>query len=229
MDEHTAETNAPTAREVLLAQVMADLAAGDGAALFTLREVFRPELTRAVRSVASTRGARLSADDVDELITEVALVLATLAGSWNPEFRVPPWVWARHRVMGVVDNHVGQWTRPLELVDQGVLEQADPAASSSEEPWVVEVVEQVAAEHPGVALLWDAVQRVASERDRMVFFEVLVQHSLGDRSAAVTVGAMVGLSPEAVRQQVGRIRRRIRELAANEPRFAELADLAIVA
>ena len=227
MDDDTAGTGAPTARE--LAATMAALAAGDGAALFTLCDRFGPDLARSVRSVASRRGARLTADDVDELVVEVALALAALAGSWDPTFGVPPWVWARHRVAAVVDGHLGQWTRPLELVDQAQVDRPAPAAASGHEPSLVEVIEQLATEDESVALVWEALVTVASVRDRAVFLEVLVQNSMGDRAAAATVGRLLDMRPDAVRQQVMRIRRRLRDLAAADPHFAGLVDLAIVA
>jgi hypothetical protein len=80
-----------------------------------------------------------------------------------------------------------------------------------------------------VALVWEALLTVASARDRALFLEVLVQTSLGDRAAAATVADLVGMKPDAVRQQSSRIRRRLRDLAAANPRYADLADLAIVA
>ena len=63
----------------------------------------------------------------------------------------------------------------------------------------------------------------------VLFLETEVQASLGDRSPAVTVGQMLQLRPEAVRQQHGRVRKRLQALAASDPYFADLADLAIVA
>lgn len=212
-----------------LVAVMAALAAGDTAAIFTLRERFRPELARAVRSVAAHRKARLSADEVDELVTEVALVLTQLAAAWDPARGAPPWVWAHHRVAEVVDRHIGQWTRSLDAMEVEVEPAVAPPASPGSEPRPVVLAEQLATTHDGMALVWEALQRVASARDRELFLEVLVQASLGDRSAAATVAPLVGVSPEVVRQQMGRIRRRIRELAASDPYFADLAELAVVA
>lgn len=232
MDEDTADRpdrSEPTAREARLAALMAMAAERDPAAVFALRETFALELERSVRGVASSRGVRLSADDVDQLAIDVAMELYALAPAWNPDFGVPPWVWARHRVAAVVDGHVGQHARPLELVDRGELDRPAPPATSASEPSVVDVIEQLAAEDASVALVWDALVAVASERDRALFLEVLVQTSLGDRAAAATVGGLLGMKPEAVRQQVSRIRARLRGLAATDPRYADLADLAIVA
>ncbi len=229
MDDDTAGTDAPTAREVLLNEVMAAAAAGDGAAVFTLRTSFGPEIERVVRGVASSRGARLSADDVDQLATDVSMELFRLAKGWNPDFGVPPWVWARHRVAAVVDGYVGQHTRSLEVVEQAQAERADGPASPGHEPPTLEVVARLAEQDPVVALLWDAVSQVATPRDQFLFFETELQSSLGDRSPAATVGALIGLRPEAVRQQTRRVRVRLLELAAADPRYAGLADLAIVA
>jgi len=39
----------------------------------------------------------------------------------------------------------------------------------------------------------------------------------------------MGIRPEAVRQQARRVRLRVQRLAADEPRFAVLADLSVVA
>ncbi len=219
---------APTGREAALATVMARLAEGDRAAVLTLRERFRPELARAVRAVARQRHARLDADEVDELVTDLALELGTLAGAWDPA-GAPPWVWARHRVAQVVDRHLGQWSRPLEHAEGGAADRPVPVPASGAEPPVLEVLGSLARRDPGVALLREAVCRVASERDQAIFFETAVQAALGDRSPAATVAGLLGLRPEAVRQQTRRVRQRVRRLAADDPRFAALAELAVVA
>ncbi len=229
MDDDTAGTHAPTARESLLIEVMAAAAAGDSSSVFALRDAFGPEIERAVRGIASSRGVRLAADEVDQLAIDTALELFGLAKAWDPTFGVPPWVWARHRVAGLVDAHIGQHTRPLELVEAVLAEAPAPPPARDWEPSVVDVIEQLAVEDPSVALVWEALLAVASARDRAVFLEVLVQTSLGDRAAAATVGGLLGMKPEAVRQQVSRIRRRLRDLAAVDPRFSDLAHLAIVA
>lgn len=216
-------------RDGELAAVMAALAAGDQAAVITLAVRFEPELARAVRTVAANRGARLSADDVGELVLDAAIVLADLAGSWDAEKGAPPWVWARHRVAAVVDAHVGQHTRSLDLIERSDLDEAAPLPSAGDEPPVTEVLGRLAQADPRIGLLREAVERVASPRDVVLFLETEVQASLGDRSPAVTVGQMLRLRPEAVRQQHGRVRKRLQALAASDPYFADLADLAIVA
>lgn len=215
-----------------VAAVMARLAEGDGAAIITLRERFGPELARAIRGAARHRGARLGADEVDELVTDVAVELAGLAGAWRPG-GAPPWVWARGRVGEVVDRHVGQWADPLDGPVAGPRAEAAarsvPPPGAGSEPPVLDVVAALAGRHATVALLHEAVARVASPRDQVIFFEAAVQTSLGDRSPAVTVGDLFGLAPATVRQQQLRVKRRLRALAASDPRFAGLADLPVVA
>ena len=219
--------SAPNDRELALVQIMARLAAADGAAVYSLRERFRPELVRAVRAVARTRGARLSADDLEDLITDVAVELARLAPSWDP-LGAPPWVWARHRVASLVDRHVGQWTRPLDEEEHAAAAVEGVPTASAEAP-LLEILAGLAHWHPEVALLREAVARVATDRDQVIFFETAVQVSLGDRSPAVTVAGLLGIRPEAVRQQHRRVRLRVQRLAAEEPRFATLAALPVVA
>lgn len=210
-----------------LAEIMGRIVGGDRAAVFTLAARFEVELARTVRRIAASRGARLGAEEVGELVVEVAIELARLAPAWSPE-GAPPWVWARHRVANIVDRHVGQWATPI---DQPGIEHevVDPPAAPGDEPPVLDVVAGLAGSHPLVALLHEAVGQVASPRDQVLFYETAVQVSLGDRSPAVTVGDLYGMRPEAVRQQTRRVRTRVRQLASDDPRFAALADLHLVA
>lgn len=210
-----------------LAQVMARLAEGDGAAIFTFRTRYEAELARLVRGIAASRGARLRAPEVEELVTEATLAIAHVAPAWRPG-GAPPWVWARHRVAAAVDGYVGQWTDQLDDAAGGP-EPVAPAASPGTEPPVVHVVAGLAETNALVALLHEAVTQVASPRDQVIFYEHGLQVSLGDRSPAATVAGLLGLRPEAVRQQQRRVRLRIQRLAEQEPRFAPLAVLPLVA
>ncbi len=209
-----------------LVAVMERIAAGDGAAVFELVEVWRGDLARTVRSIAGLRRARLGPADVDELVVDAALAIADVAGSWAPG-GAPPWVYARGRIAAVVDRHIGQWCDLLD--DESCTQREQPAHAPSIEASTAEVFSRLANEHRIVALLRDGLGRVASERDLVVFIELGVQVALGDPSPAVTVARMYGMQPAAVRQQNRRMRVRLRQLADREPRFAPLADLAMVA
>jgi len=212
----------------VLAEVMARLAEGDGAAILTLRERFRAPLVRAVRGQARRRGARLAADDLEEVLTDVVVELARVAPGWDPAGGAPPWVWAHHQVGAVVDRHLGQWADVLDP-DAEVRQQAGPPAAAGQEAAVLDVLAGLAQRQPVLALLQEAVALVASDRDQALFFEVAIQEASGDRSHAASVAQLYGLRPEAVRQQTRRVRQRLRRLAQDEPRFAELATLAVVA
>lgn len=214
-------TNGPA-----LTQVMAALAAGDGAALFGLIDAHRDELARAVRVIAAKRRARLSADDVDELVVEAALAIQAVAGAWRAD-GAPPWVWAQGRIRAAVDRHLGLWADELDHEHHAGRE-APPAPPGVEEPIGV-CFARLAASDQRVALLGEALELVASRRDRLVFVELGIQVAMGDPSPAVTVGALYGMKPASVRQQSRRTKLRLRALADAEPRFGPLAELAVVA
>lgn len=209
-----------------LARIMVALAAGDGAALFGLIDAYGDELARTVRVIAAKRRARLTADDVDELVVEAALAVQAVAGAWRAD-GAPPWVWANGRIRAAVDRHLGQWADELDH-ERHAGQEAAPAPSGSEDP-VEACLARLAAGDRRVALLDEALELVASRRDRLVFVELGIQVALGDPSPAVTVGALYGMKPASVRQQSRRTKLRLRALAETEPRFGPLADLALVA
>ena len=133
---------------------------------------------------------------------------------------------AAHRQL--VDRTLGQHADPLDVDRLDEVLPPLPTGPSGAEPEVLDLLRTVAGWRAECALLADALGSVATERDRRVFLEVGLQASLGDRSPAVTVGALLGMQPDAVRQQHRRVRQRLQRLAASEARFAPLADLALV-
>ncbi|NLD77205.1 MAG: sigma-70 family RNA polymerase sigma factor [Acidimicrobiales bacterium] len=204
---------------------MERLAAGDGAAIQGLIDAHRTDLVRSVRAVAGKRGARLSPEQIEELVVDVALAIFDVAGSWKPG-GAPPWIYARGRIANAVDRMIGQWADELEPERDEKPE--EPAAGGSE-PDPFELIEVLAARDQTVALLLAGLGQVASTRDQMVFVEHGLQVSMGDPSPAVTVGQQYGMKPATVRQQTRRIRLRLRGLAETDPRFVELASLPLVA
>lgn len=217
-------------REARLVAIMGEMAGGDAAAVFALREEFRSELVGALRRVGRARHAAFTADELEDLLTDACMELFAVAGAWDPAGGAKPWNWAHHRLANLVDGHLGQWTRPLDpALEQGLAEQAGEPAGPSHEPEVLAVFEDLAGREPRVALLRDAMGRIASPIDAEIFLEIAVQSSLGDRSPAVTVARARGIRPDAVRQKTHRVRVRLRALAESDPHFADLADLALVA
>lgn len=208
-----------------LEAIMERLAARDGAALHSLIEAHRADLLRSVRAVAGQRGARLTAEQVDELVVDAALAISDIARAWRPG-GAPPWIYARGRIANAVDRVIGQWADELEPERYDV---EALAPSHGSEPDTLALLESLAARQSTAALLHDGLARVASPRDRMVFVEHGVQVSMGDPSPAVTVGQQFGLKPATVRQQTRRIRLRLQGLAESDPRYGELAMLPMVA
>jgi hypothetical protein len=94
---------------------------------------------------------------------------------------------------------------------------------------MLEVLASVAGEVPLAALLLEAFGKVGSSRDCELLLAYTAQQQAGDPSPAITLGSMHGRSPEAVRQAVSRTRRGLSCLVANDPRYAPLADILLVA
>ncbi|MEO6988148.1 MAG: hypothetical protein ABI239_05805 [Aquihabitans sp.] len=210
-----------------LVAIMGRLAAGDGAAVRDLVERFGSALQGTVRSLAAHRGARLRAEEVDEVVLDVAIVLAHGAPSWRADGGAPPWVWARHRIANVVDGYIGQWAVPLDETHQESYV-APPVATVREES-VLAVLASIGQRSPVAALLGEAIGRVATLRDQEIYLEVLVEMGDGNRAPADAVARLHGLTSAAVRQQCRRVRLRLQRLAATEERFASLAGIPAVA
>lgn len=215
-------------RNQRLRVVMAAMAAGDRSATFDLYAEFGGPIKATVRRLLRRVGVdSVPAEELDGLVIDACLELQGCAEAWDPEGGATPWVWAERRLFGVVSRWVGQHADTLE--DRGeVLERMTVgAAGPGDEPDPVVLLESL--DHPTCRLLREALEAVASVRDRTIILEVGLQRSLGDASPAVTVGPQVGLRPDAVRQVLRRVRRRLHELAEVEPRYAPLADLALLA
>lgn len=214
-----------------LATLMAAMADGDAAALFRMRCEFGGAITAVVRRMLRLRGVSCAAEEIDGLVIDVCLMLFDVACGWSPDGGAVPWVWAERRVFNLIDSYLGQFSDPLD--DGSVASDAGgPArvgATSALEPPVLELLDQLGQADPAVGLLHEALAAVASPRDGELFLELSVQQVMGDRSPAVTVGTLLGLRSDAVRQQHHRVRLRLRRLATSDVRFAPLADLALVA
>ncbi len=215
------------ARRARLGELMERLAAGDGTAACTMALEFSGSIGAAVRAHLADLGVHdADREDVDDLVLDVCLMLGDVAGGWRADGGASPWQWAWHRVRQVVSGWVGQHADPL---DDALLEVEAPSDAPGAEPDIEAVFAHVARILPAVALVREGLAAVASDRDGVLLLEVRLQAELGDLSPAVTVAAERGMTPEAVRQAVSRTRRRLRTLAAQDERYAELADLALAA
>jgi hypothetical protein len=214
-----------------LVTVMSRLAAGDRAAIFTLYAQFGGLIAGVLRRELSRLGRyRVPADDLDGLVIDACLEVASLARSWDPARGAAPWTWAQRRLTRLASGYVGIHADPLpEGISTWLDGGAGAAGSSRPDPEPVGMLERLAARHPQCRLLLDALDRVSTPRNREILLEVRLQASLGDPAPAVTVGRCFGLRPDAVRQVVKRTRDAIGRLAAEEPRFAALAAIPLVA
>lgn len=207
---------------------MAAMAAGDRGATFDLYAEFGGPIRATVRRLLRRLGVdAVSPEDLDGLVIDACLELQGCADAWDPEGGALPWVWAERRLLAVVSRWVGQHADVLEDRGEVVERMVASGPGASSEPTAVEVLEQL--DHPTCVLLREALEVVATARDRVILLEVGLQRSLGDASPAVTIGPHVGLRPDAVRQVLRRVRRRLSALAASEPRFAPIIDLELLA
>lgn len=221
-------------RNERLREVMAALAAGDRAATFDLYAEFGGPIRSWVRRSLRRLGVDvIGAEELDGLVIDACLELQGCAGSWDPEGGALPWVWAEKRLLGVASRWVGQHADCIDDREDVVGRMVSSSVGGgggggrSTEPGVIDLLERL--DDPTCVLLREALEAVASVRDREIVLEVGLQRSLGDGSPAVTIGPAVGLRPDAVRQVLRRVRRRLHELAEAEPRFAGLTDLALLA
>lgn len=212
-----------------LADVMGRMAAGDTEAVFELYRDFGGRIAGLLRRQLRRLGVYdIDPYELDGLVIDTCLMLCKVSGAWDPSGGALPWNWAGRRVVQIVSGWVGQHAVPFDAGrhEAVVIEELRYAESDLEE---IEVLRVLKDSHPGCALLFEALERVASERDRGLLLEMRSQEAAGDPSPAVTVGRRHGMKPDAVRQAACRVRRRLRILAATEGRFAPLEDMAILA
>lgn len=200
---------------------MRQLAEGDRAAVVALYLEFGGELAAAVRREATSFGVTLDADALDGLTMDAAFEIEGCAAGWEPNGRALPWTWAKLRLRSMVSRHVGQHADELDAERH---QQAGTPATASRELTELEVLVALAGLRPDCALLLDALQAAASERNQALFLAYRVQRSLGDPSPAATVGSLFNMRPDAVRQAVHRTTARLRELATSDHRFRDLPD-----
>ncbi len=214
-----------------LEDLMRDMGQGDGAAVFALYEEFGGRIAGAVRAMLRRRGVRsVSADDLDGLVVDACLALQDVAAAWRPDGGALPWRWAHQRIEAVVGSFVGQHADEVDDAVMARLARLGAVVPGPvEEPDLLALLSRLVPAGAMAVLVREALHRSGSERDQRLLLEVKVQEALGDRSPANSVAPLFGMRPAAVRQQVHRVKQRMRDLAAADPRFAPLAALPLVA
>jgi hypothetical protein len=213
-----------------VAEVMAEVAAGESAAIFELHAEFAPSIEAAVRRALRDFGVdHPEPDEVAGLVVEATLALGDSAGAWRPDGALP-WWWAFKRIQQVVNRSLGQFAVSYDTDLHSHLTEASPPAWTGEEPSMLALVEDLAEVHEEVALLREAFAAMpGSERDRELLLVYTSQQMSGDQSPAETVAPMFAMTPAAVRQAVKRARDRLRVMAETDPRFSGMLEFALVA
>lgn len=223
-----------------VAGLMARIAAGDGPAVWDLRETADVPVRSRVRAELRRLGVRYEAEDLDAMVVDAVLAIADVAGAWRPG-GAPPWTWAHHRVVRAVHDFVGTFADSLDELGDGdaaealgwlqahAITSAAPAADAVTDPGAaiaatLAVLGRLAEEHDWAADLDAALAAVASPRDAAVWLAVLDERAAGNHRPAVTVGARFGMRPDAVRQASHRVWRRL-DGAMADGRFAALGSL----
>lgn len=214
---------------------MAGVAGRDQAAAFWLYLEFGDHIAAALRRHLRALGAdAVPAGDFDGLVLDACLVLYDCGAAWSADGGALPWHWAARRLRTVASTWVGQHASELDAerldADRRPGPEGYAGAGPSEDEAELDVLARLAGAGDGrCALLLEALERVASERDRAIVVEVRAQAAAGDPSPATTVARHHGVTPEVVRQVVCRVRARLASLVAAEARFAPLAGLPLVA
>ena len=220
-----------TERFERLVVVMAAMAAGDKAAVFSLYQEFSGQLAAFMGRELRRLGVNhAGAEDLDGMVIDACFVLFDCGAAWKPSGGALPWTWAARRLAAVASDWVGQFADELDATRTGT-EGGDavPAPVSVGDEPELDVLLRMADDHVGCALVLEALERVASRRDQAILLELATQGLAGDPSPARTVAARHDVSPDVVRQAACRVRNRLSRLAADDRRFAGLADLPIVA
>jgi len=212
-----------------LAELMARLGAGDTSAMWDLHAEFGPRLAAQMRQHVRAVNARPpSEDELEGMVLDGWFALRECAASWDPEGGALPWNWARQRLRKVATDWVGQFADELDETFT-IPSSSHVVDVGDDDRGVLLVLDDLAERDEIVALFRDALELVASERDRVVLLEVGVQQVLGDPSPSHTVGALLDLSAPAVRKAKSRTLSRVRTLAETDERFARLLDLGLAA
>lgn len=219
-------TGAGPAVEVLMAR----MAQGDSAAVFTLAEWHGNRIAGVVRRHLRTCGVdRIAPDDLRGLVLDACMALYEVAHAWRPGGALP-WWWAQGRIFEEVRAWVGVHADSIDAATQPLADPTQNAVASVDDEEVAATFARLVREVPVVGLVAEACEAARIEAAAMYcLLEYRIQKDQGDPSPAHTLAPRYGISPDALRQRVSRHTRRLRAVVADEPRFAPLADFVLVA
>lgn len=214
-----------TAQREVMRVLMVRLADGDLTAMTEFYELAEVPVRAKVAGILRDRGIRVDVDRLDDIVRDVLLELVRLSPGWNPHIGAAPWTWAAGKVAETTFRTLGLFTDDLppeaELPVPGV------AVVHDED---IMVSFELAAEisRSGQALA-RALGVVANDRDHRIWLEFIGEKAAGNRSPAVTVAELYGVSQANVRKICQRVREGLVRLAEGDPQYESLLDLPSVA
>jgi hypothetical protein len=228
-DSRHGRCSRPPTADGYIARLMRAIAAGDQSALWAFRDVANPPLRRRLRATLHRLDVPYGLEDLDGMVIDAVLAIAEVAGAWRPG-GAPPWVWAHHRVVGVVHRWVGIFATSLDSLAQGDYGDAlarltspghagAPSTGAEGTAFApADVVsggraalQRLASDRPDAALLDAALSETVSPRDAALWLAVLDEREAGNRQPRGHGGRAFGMRPNAVRKAVQRVGRRLRE------------------
>lgn len=207
-----------------LAHVVDAMLAGDAGATVEFHTLAAPKVRTIALRALQGAGIWVDPDRLDDIVQDGVLALRHSIGSWRPDGGATPWGWARHRLVAIAFEHVGILADDLDQVR----EQPEPAIATPDgDTCALEVLADLATTRPLLADLHRALSTVASDRDGRVWIDLLWEESGGNRSAAVTVAQLHGLSHANVRKIRQRVQGRLTALSS-DAEFDSLAELPVL-
>lgn len=202
-----------------LETLMAAMAAGDFAALWTFHELFASKLRAVVLAdVRSMCRHDVACDSgrIDSLTADAATVIFERAAGWKPG-GAKPWNWAALAIRSMIAAELGH--RSVELSDDENGAEAVGTSTVSDADLTLEHFVSLTAEFEPFMEAWRAV---GSERNQEVAWLFRVQKETGDPSPAHTVADEFGISPANARKIHQRHFEKVSEVVASEERFESL-------
>ena len=203
-----------------LETLMAAMASGDLAALWTFHETFEAKLRAVVladvRSMHRPDVAR-DAERIDSLTADAATVIFDRASGWKPG-GAKPWNWAARAIRSMVAAEIGH--RLAELGDD---ESVDGEAGGA--PVVSDAdltIEHFVSLDPVFKPFGEAWRSVSSERDQEAAWLFRIQKETGDPSPARTVADEFDISPANARKIHERHFVRVKAVIWDDERFDSL-------
>lgn len=214
--------------EADLDSVMASLAAGDVRAYEPFFEMAAVPVRRILRNELGSKGIWVDRDRLDDLVGDCILELIRLAPRWRADGGAKPWNWAYRRLLRVAYAGLGLFTDDLEA-HRAVASTADRSSAVTDNNGVLQAFELITEINRTGRTLGRALERMATDRDRLIWLDVLQEQGAGNKAPAVTVAQSHGLTEVNVRKICQRVRQRLTQLAASDPEYAVLLDLPAVA